>query len=701
MFSKKGFIIFCLVILAALLITGCLPTVPTPTKGVLEGRVVVPEGAIHSRQVEGQALANATVNIIDPVTGEVVATTMTDENGNYSVNVPPGGPYIMQAEKDGLKVQQVTPPVEAGVIYDLGTADATTTAVALVFQALVDEGEDPADIDLGEIELMDNFSALVSAVENALAEGEDPAQNPEVQDGVEIILNPPSPPPSTPFVAVTGVSLNKTTTSIVAGATEILVATVLPAEASNKTVTWASDNAAATVDGSGVVTGISVGTAIITVTTIDGSFTASCTVTVTPTPEGYFTFYIPTKTITDYDAAGGLDVFIPSTIGGVAVEHIGDHAFQEKALTSVTIPDSVISIGNGAFDSNQLASVTIGNSVISIGEYVFYKNQITSVTIGNSVNSIDTSAFSYNQLTSVTIPDSVTSIGNDAFSYNQLTSVTIPDSVTSIGVGAFAINQLISVTIGNSVTSIGNYAFYSNQLTSVTIGNSVTSIGVGAFAYSQLSSVTIGSGVAIDSDVTTMGTHTGFKTVYDSGGKLAGTYNYITGVWVKALAVGDSYLGGKVAYIFQNGDPGYIAGQTHGLIAAIADASVNQIVWSNITDLSVGTTGTAIGDGQANTTLIVNQAGCTSGAAWVCADYTNIDTGTGVYSDWFLPSKDELNQLWVNRAVIGGFHVSSNSPYWSSSELSATAAWFQGFETGPQNGSAKGNASWVRAVRAF
>jgi hypothetical protein len=542
---------------------------------------------------------------------------MTDENGNYSVNVPPGGPYIMQAEKDGLKVQQVTPPVEAGVIYDLGTADATTTAVALVFQALVDEGEDPADIDLGEIELMDNFSALVSAVENALAEGEDPAQNPEVQDGIEIILNPPSPPPSTPFVAVTGVSLNKTTTSMVAGETETLVATVLSAQATNKTVTWASDNAAATVDGSGVVTGVSVGTAIITVTTVDGSLTANCTVTVTPTPEGYFTFYIPTKTITDYDAAGGLDVFIPSTIGGVAVEHIGDDAFREKSLTSVTIPDSVISIGTKAF----------------------------------------------------------------------------------------YINQLTSVTIGNSVTSIGNYAFYINQLTSVTIPDSVTSIGVGAFAISQLSSVTIGDGVDIDSDVTTMGTHTGFKTVYDGGGQLAGTYNYITGVWVKALAVGDSYLGGKVAYIFQNGDPGYIAGQTHGLIAAIADASVNQIVWSNITDLSVGTTGTAIGDGQANTTLIVNQVvnqvGCTSGAAWACADYTNIDTGTGVYSDWFLPSKDELYQLWVNRAVIGGFYVSSNSPYWSSSELSATAAWFQGFETGPQNGSAKGNASWVLAVRAF
>ena len=168
------------------------------------------------------------------------------------------------------------------------------------------------------------------------------------------------------------------------------------------------------------------------------------TTTVT-TPEEYFTFDSTTGTITGYDIAGGLDVVIPSTIGGFAVEHIGIDAFLEKYLTSVIIPDSV----------------------------------------------------------------------------------------TSIGPCAFRINLLTSVTIGNSVTSIDYRAFYNNQLISVTIPDSVTSISFSVFAYNPLSSVTIGSGVAIDASLDTMGTYPGFKTVYDGGGKLAGTYNYTGGVWVK------------------------------------------------------------------------------------------------------------------------------------------------------------------------
>jgi len=227
--------------------------------------------------------------------------------------------------------------------------------------------------------------------------------------------------------------------------------------------------------------------------------------------EAYFTFDIPTGTITDYDVAGGLDVIIPSTIAGVPVEHIGISAFEYKTLTSVIIPDSVTTIGDSAF----------------------YDNQLTSVTIPDSVTSIGYAAFAGNQLTSVTVPNSLTAIGNYAFGNNQLTSVTIPDSVTSIGDYTFRDNNLTSVTIGNSVTSIGDYTFDSNQLTSVTIPDSVTSIGYVAFANNQLTSVTIGSGVDIDADATTMGTNPGFKTVYDSGGKLAGTYNYTSWVWVK------------------------------------------------------------------------------------------------------------------------------------------------------------------------
>ena len=86
-------------------------------------------------------------------------------------------------------------------------------------------------------------------------------------------------------VAVSGVSLNKTTTSIEAGQSEQLTATVSPAGADNPSVTWASDNTSvATVDQNGNVSALAPGTATITVTTTDGNKTATCTVTVTAPP---------------------------------------------------------------------------------------------------------------------------------------------------------------------------------------------------------------------------------------------------------------------------------------------------------------------------------------------------------------------------------------------------------------------------------
>ena len=82
-------------------------------------------------------------------------------------------------------------------------------------------------------------------------------------------------------VSVTGVTLNKTSTSLYVGDTETLTATVEPSDATNKNVTWnTSDTSVATVN-NGVVTAVSAGTATITVTTADGGFTDTCTVTVT------------------------------------------------------------------------------------------------------------------------------------------------------------------------------------------------------------------------------------------------------------------------------------------------------------------------------------------------------------------------------------------------------------------------------------
>jgi hypothetical protein len=164
-----------------------------------------------------------------------------------------------------------------------------------------------------------------------------------------------------------------------------------------------------------------------------------------------------------------------------------------------------------------------------------------------------------------------------------------------------------------------------------------------------------------------------------------------------APAIGDAYQGGKVAYILKPLDAGYKAGETHGLIAALADQS-SGIAWSNVQSTRVGLTGTAIGTGQPNTASIVAQAGCTSGAAKLCDQLVE-----GGYTDWYLPSWDELDMLYANRAAIGGFVTewSAGSAYWSSSEVGSDEAWSDDFGTSASYMSGKGYIARVRAVRSF
>jgi hypothetical protein len=107
---------------------------------------------------------------------------------------------------------------------------------------------------------------------------------------------------------------------------------------------------------------------------------------------------------------------------------------------------------------------------------------------------------------------------------------------------------------------------------------------------------------------------------------------------------------------------------------------------------AIGGTGTAIGTGPSNTTQIVSK--CGSGTA---ADICN-NLSLNSYTDWFLPSKDELNQMYIQRSTIGNFGSSS---YWSSSENGSFNGWGQYFDDGNQFNNTKYNSSKVRCVRRY
>jgi len=114
----------------------------------------------------------------------------------------------------------------------------------------------------------------------------------------------------------------------------------------------------------------------------------------------------------------------------------------------------------------------------------------------------------------------------------------------------------------------------------------------------------------------------------------------------------------------------------------------------------------SVGSGRRNTQLIVehlNSRGESNRAAQLCAAM-NIDG----FTDWFLPSKDELNLMYINlgQKGLGGFKVEDDRTtwthiYWTSSQFSRSIAWHQNFSSGSQDIGNKINASSVRAVRAF
>ncbi|MFM7310889.1 MAG: DUF1566 domain-containing protein [Flavobacteriales bacterium] len=148
------------------------------------------------------------------------------------------------------------------------------------------------------------------------------------------------------------------------------------------------------------------------------------------------------------------------------------------------------------------------------------------------------------------------------------------------------------------------------------------------------------------------------------------------------LAIGDAYQGGVIFYLDGNG---------HGLIAATSDQSIGALWGCEGTSI---TTQSGLNTGLVNTEAIYVTCQQADIAARICYDLS-----LNGYTDWYLPSRDELDLIYQNQAAIGGFN---NGLYWSSSQATPTTAYYKNFSNGNTSSNFKSGYYYrVRAIRSF
>ena len=256
-------------------------------------------------------------------------------------------------------------------------------------------------------------------------------------------------------------------------------------------------------------------------------------------------------------------LIIPGENKGVKLLKIADQAFNGYSILKnwkVVIPDSVTSIGQWAFSNTGISSVTLPKNIKTIGYGSFYNNNLTSINVANGAETIGGLAFKANKISKLRLPTSLKTIGSEAFRNNELTDSIedlVPGPNTTIGQYAFSDNKIPvkdafiykrnadgtmdyttligymgslndfsnkkfvipekkkgvsllkiadqafngysilknwNVVIPDTVTSIGQWAFGSTGISSVTLPKNIKTIGYGSFYNNNLTSINVANG---------------------------------------------------------------------------------------------------------------------------------------------------------------------------------------------------------------
>ena len=429
-----------------------------------------------------------------------------------------------------------------------------------------------------------------------------------------------------------------------------------------------------------------------------------------------------------------------TAIGNTALQGINDGS-NNTAIGNYTMKDNNSGFNNTSVGANSLQNLNTGNDNTALGYYAMLNS-----TIGN-----------FNTATGSLALSSNTGLGNRG-SYNVANGYKAllfnQTGSNNIGIGYYS---LFSNRTGSNNTAIGNQAdVASGDLTNATaIGNGaiVSASNTIQVGNSSVTSVYTSGAITAPSFNGTLNGNATTVTITNSGKLIVGASSAATpsavleassttqgflpprmtkaqrdiissptaglmiwcsnnfggeievyngSVWVNmngfsnsTLSIGNYYQGGQIAYILVSGDPGYDANVQHGLIAATID-QISGMKWYNLSYTTTGATGTALGTGLSNTNTIITSQGARSNS--YAAGFARSYTGGG-YTDWYLPSKDELAKLYAMKLLgFGGF---TGNFYWSSSEVDAVYAWYQDFNNGVQDKPGKGDVLSIRAIRAF
>ncbi len=385
----------------------------------------------------------------------------------------------------------------------------------------------------------------------------------------------------------------------------------------------------------------------------------------------YTTNTIPSKTFTIqyYSKSTNGTAIVSSWTNGVLSSPI----YQYTSLNSInySVIANVTTIGS--------YNISVQNSGLifsASGTFTSTGSKTVVLTASGTANDAGTFQFNLNTLPSLTFNVDVLSQTSNGTSF--IYDITFGKSYGTLyyGLAASGVTKEIIV----KVTKIGTYNIETTSLTGVKFkaSGSFTSVGDKTITL-------VAEGV-----VTDMNYYVYQLNIYFNAYK-----NFEFKSQLPPIGTQLANNAGVIAYILQPGDNGYDPNVKHGLIAAVSDQSIG-IVWEKSL-IDVGNTSLDLGTGFANTLTIVNSLTTVMNAALVTTNYKSYFKN-GQYEGWFLPSNDELYQIYLNRALIGGFN---QRYYWTSSQFDSSTAVARDFVGGNLTVMPKTSLFAVRPIRTF